>query len=47
VPCTLIVRELDDPQLSDVWGARLVRIDLDVTALGPIGSLDLVVKEQS
>jgi len=46
VPCALIVRELDDPQLSDVWGARLLRMDLDVTALGPIGSLDLRVKEQ-
>jgi len=46
VPCAVLVRELDDPQLSDVWGTRLLRLDLDVTALGPIGSLDLVVKEQ-
>jgi len=46
VPCALIVRELDDPQLSDVWGKRLLRLDLDVTALGPIANLDLVVKEQ-
>ncbi len=26
-----VVRELDDPLLSSVWGARLARIDLDVT----------------
>ncbi len=27
-----VERELDDPMLSDVWGARLTRIDLDVTS---------------
>ena len=30
---------LDDPMLSDVWGDRLTRLDIDVTALGPIGTL--------
>jgi len=46
VPCTLTVRELDDPMLTDVWGPRLVRMDVDVTGLGPIGTLDLTIKEQ-
>ncbi|GAA5085266.1 heparinase II/III family protein [Microbacterium yannicii] len=27
----LVVRELDDPVLSSVWGTRLTRLDLDVT----------------
>ncbi|MCK0117778.1 heparinase II/III-family protein [Isoptericola sp. S6320L] len=31
VPASLIRRELDDPMLSGVWGARLTRLDLDVT----------------
>ena len=26
------MRELDDPMLTSVWGARLTRLDLDVTA---------------
>jgi len=29
---SLIVRELDDPVLSSVWGAKLTRLDLDVTS---------------
>jgi len=29
---SLVVRELDDPVLSSVWGARLTRLDLDVTS---------------
>jgi hypothetical protein len=45
-PVTVTVRELDDPLLRDVWGDRLTRLDIDVTALGPIGSLELSVKEQ-
>ncbi|MDP3950814.1 MAG: hypothetical protein Q8Q19_09200, partial [Microbacterium sp.] len=32
VRASLTVRMLDDPMLSDVWGERLTRIDLDVTA---------------
>jgi hypothetical protein len=31
VEASLVVRELDDPVLSSVWGARLTRLDLDVT----------------
>jgi hypothetical protein len=43
VPCAVVVRELDDPMLGDVWGERLTRLDLDVTA---VGRLDVTVKEQ-
>ncbi|WP_221326846.1 heparinase II/III family protein [Actinoplanes sp. L3-i22] len=46
VPCATTVRELDDPLLSDVWGDRLTRLEIDVSGLGPIGTLDLTVKEQ-
>ncbi|NLP84744.1 hypothetical protein HF576_12875 [Microbacterium sp. CFH 90308] len=31
VPAALVVRELDDPMLSEVWGQSLTRLDLDVT----------------
>lgn len=31
VHAALVVRELDDPMLSDVWGRSLTRLDLDVT----------------
>ncbi|GAA2633705.1 heparinase II/III domain-containing protein [Paractinoplanes durhamensis] len=46
VACSVTVRELDDPMLRDVWGERLTRLDIDVSALGPDGRLDLIVKEQ-
>ncbi|BCJ45895.1 hypothetical protein GCM10010168_56850 [Actinoplanes ianthinogenes] len=45
VPCATSVRELDDPLLSTVWGDRLTRLEIDVSGLGPIGTLDLTVKE--
>jgi len=32
VEASLVVRELDDPVLSSVWGAKLTRLDLDVTS---------------
>ncbi len=32
ITASLVVRELDDPMLTSVWGARLTRLDLDVTA---------------
>ena len=32
VTASLVVRELDDPMLTSVWGSRLTRLDLDVTA---------------
>jgi hypothetical protein len=39
VPCAITVRDLDDPMLSDVWTDHLTRLDLDVCALGPAGTL--------
>ena len=44
-PCTASVRELDDPMLREVWGDRLTRLEIDVTALGPVGTLELTVEE--
>lgn len=32
-PASLTVRELDDPMLSEVWGKRLTRLELDVSSL--------------
>jgi hypothetical protein len=46
-PCATVVRELDDPMLSDVWTDRLTRLDIDVTALGPTASLALTIEERS
>jgi hypothetical protein len=45
-PCTVTSRRLDDPMLTDVWGDRLTRLDIDVTTLGPVGNLELTVKER-
>ncbi|GIE82265.1 heparinase [Actinoplanes philippinensis] len=45
-PCEVTSRRLDDPQLTEVWGDRLTRLDIDVTTLGPVGSLELIVKER-
>ncbi len=45
VPCATTVRELDDPLLSEVWGDHLTRLEIDVSGLGSIGTLDLTVKE--
>jgi hypothetical protein len=45
VPGAIMVRELDDPMLSDVWGDRLTRLALDVTALGPAGTIELTIEE--
>ncbi len=42
-PATTTVREMDDPMLTDVWGNRLTRIEIDVTAIGPTGMLILTV----
>jgi hypothetical protein len=39
IPVTATVRELDDPYLTDVWGDRLTRLEIDVTALGQSGTL--------
>ncbi|MFI5916737.1 heparinase II/III family protein [Dactylosporangium sp. NPDC051541] len=44
-PCAVVRRDLDDPMLSDVWGERLHRLDIDVTGLGPVGTLELTIEE--
>jgi hypothetical protein len=44
-PCTVTVRALDDPWLGDVWGDRLTRLEIDVSALGPVGTLDWTLEE--
>jgi hypothetical protein len=44
-PCTSTVRELDDTMLTAAWGSRLTRLEIDVTALGPVGALELTVEE--
>ncbi|MBX6357802.1 MAG: heparinase II/III family protein [Micromonosporaceae bacterium] len=44
--CTLTERKLDDPMLRDVWGDRLTRLDIDITSLGPIGTLVTTVEER-
>jgi hypothetical protein len=46
-PGTTTVRELADPMLSDVWGERLTRIDIDITASGSVGTFVLTVEERS
>jgi hypothetical protein len=46
-PAGTTVRELDDPLLREVWGDRLTRLDIDLTAQGPTGTLQLTVKEQA
>ncbi|MFB7892062.1 heparinase II/III family protein [Microbacterium sp. NPDC056044] len=50
VDASLVVRELDDPVLSSVWGARLTRLDLDVTAADAVAvtvELDLTNAEDA
>jgi hypothetical protein len=44
-PCGTTVRDLSDPLLREVWGARLTRLEIDVTALGPAGAVELTVEE--
>ncbi|SDT28879.1 heparinase II/III domain-containing protein [Actinoplanes derwentensis] len=43
LPYSIVVKELDDPMLSGVWGSRLTRLDIDVTSLGPVGTYELSV----
>ncbi len=45
-PVTMTVVALDDPLLSGVWGERLTRIGIDVSALGPTGTLTVTVEER-
>jgi hypothetical protein len=44
-PATVSIKELDDPMLSDVWGERLTRVEIDVTGLGAAGSLVTTISE--
>lgn len=45
-PCVISARELDgDPMLGDVWGDRLTRLEIDVSASGPVGTLETTVEE--
>jgi hypothetical protein len=46
VPVTTTIVELDDPLLRGVWGDRLTRIEINVSALGPTGTLTVTVEEQ-
>jgi hypothetical protein len=46
VPCVATERHLDDPMLADVWGDRLTLLALDVSQLGPAGTLRLTVEER-
>jgi hypothetical protein len=48
VTASVVVKDLDDPILSDVWGARLTRLDLDVTTRDGIAvtvELDVPIAE--
>lgn len=45
-PCRVTERVLDDPMLSDVWGDRLTRLEIDVTAAEPIGTIVVNVEER-
>ena len=50
IDASLVVRELDDPVLSSVWGARLTRLDLDVTTRDSVAvtvELDLTNAEDA
>jgi len=44
VPADVVVRELDDPMLGDVWGERLHRLDLDVAGES---SIRVIVEQRS
>lgn len=44
-PASITERTLDDPMLSDVWGERLTRIHIDVSELGPIGTITWTLEE--
>ena len=46
-PAATSVRELNDPMLTDVWGERLTRVEIDVTAIGAAGSLVTTIFEQA
>ncbi|BCB83249.1 heparinase II/III domain-containing protein [Phytohabitans suffuscus] len=43
-PCASTVRVLDDPMLAGVWGQRITRLAIDVTAVGATGTFALTVE---
>lgn len=45
-PWRITEQVLDDPMLSGVWGHRLTRLELDVTASEPIGEIVVNVEER-
>lgn len=45
-PGAVTVRELEDPMLRDVWGDRLTRLEIDVTGLGPVGTIEVTLEER-
>ncbi|MGW4895718.1 heparinase II/III domain-containing protein, partial [Kitasatospora sp. NPDC004240] len=47
LPCSTTERRLDDPMLGDVWGERLTRLEIDVSPLGPVGSLRWTLEEEA
>lgn len=46
-PVTTTVRELDDPMLTEVWGRRLTRVEIDVSTIGPTGTLIMTIAEEA
>jgi Heparinase II/III-like protein len=44
-PCAATTRVLDDPMLAGVWGQRLTRLAIDVTAIGASGTFALAVEQ--
>ncbi|GAA4471377.1 heparinase II/III family protein [Phytohabitans houttuyneae] len=44
-PCASTTRVLDDPMLAGVWGQRLTRLAIDVTAAGTTGTFALTVEQ--
>ncbi|MFG2051425.1 heparinase II/III family protein [Micromonospora sp. NPDC048935] len=44
-PCAATIRQITDPLLLDVWGDRLTRLAIDVTAFGPAGELVVTMHE--
>jgi hypothetical protein len=46
-PAAVTVRELDDPMLRSVWGNRLTRLGIDVSAYGLVGALELTIRDST
>jgi hypothetical protein len=44
-PATTTARVIDDRMLSEVWGDRLTRLEIDVTTQGRIGTIAWTLEE--